>query len=155
MAVQKTGNKLDPESDGLYLDNNKIVGCNGNIFARTILERFKLILTSGDRFYLYRDGVYQFQEPILLSRRLRKFLHRYEADCWTEGIERTYIAGLKREATYVKQMDSRRNFLNAMNCMVGLKSFKTYPHDPKYRSTIQLPIEYDPSAKCPNFIAML
>ena len=155
MKTKKTTTTLDPEKDGLHVDNGKIVGCNGNIFARTILKKYDLILTDGDRFYLYGNGVYKFQEPILLSRKLRRFLHEYEPDCWTEGIERTYMAGLRREAPYVRKLDSKRNFFNALNCMVGLKTLKMYPHDSKYQSTIQPPIVYDPQATCPIFMDML
>ena len=155
MAIKKAPVNLNPEKDGLYLDNGDIVGCNGNKFARTIIKNFDLILTDGDRFYLYTSGVYVYLETIHLSRKLRKFLHRYQQDCWTEGFERVYMAALRRVAPYIKKMDAKRGYLNVRNGMVGLKTFTLYEHDPTFRSAIQLPILYDPKARCPIFLKML
>lgn len=155
MAINKNPINLDPEKDGLYVDNGKISGCNGNVFARTILRKFILVLTDGDRFYLFNGSVFVYQEPIRLSRKLRRFLHRYQADCWSEGIEKTYMAGLRREAPIVAKMDTKRGYINLRNGMLGLTTFKLHPHDPKFRSTIQLPIDYNSNASCPIFLATL
>lgn len=155
MANKGNNKLLDPEKDGLYLSDGKITGCNPNVYSRTILQEFDLILTSGNRFYLYDDGKYVYQDENRLSRLLRDFLHTYQPDCWTIGIEKTYIAGLEREAPREDKLDADRRFLNCQNGMVGLKSLKIYQHDPKYRSTIQLPMDYNPQACCPAFLKML
>ena len=41
--------------------------------------------------------------------------------------------------------------VNVRNGMVDLHTGQLLPHDPKYRSSIQLPIEYDPAATCPLY----
>ena len=42
-------------------------------------------------------------------------------------------------------------YVNVPNGMVAWKTGDLLPHSPDYRSTVQLPVEYDPNAKCPLF----
>ena len=45
--------------------------------------------------------------------------------------------------------------LNIQNGMLDLKNKKLLPHDKKYYSTVQLPVNYDPNAKAPRFMKFL
>lgn len=40
--------------------------------------------------------------------------------------------------------------INLENGMLDLETNELYPHDPRYLSTIRLPLQYNPEAKCPN-----
>ena len=42
------------------------------------------------------------------------------------------------------------NYLNLKNGMYDILNDRLLPHDPKYKSTIQLNVTYDPDAECPN-----
>jgi putative DNA primase/helicase len=45
--------------------------------------------------------------------------------------------------------------LNCRNGMVDLASGALKPWGPEYPSTVQIPIEFDPKAKCPTYAAWL
>lgn len=146
----------DPQADGLILnEEGKITSCNGNIFSRTILRSFDLIFTVGARFYHYCDGVYRFIDDNPLSRLLRNFLHTYQSDIWTNSFETKYLEALKREAPFVARLDGNRLLINCRNGMLDIETFKLLEHDPKYRSTIQIPFNYDSKAKCPRFLQFI
>lgn len=66
---------------------------------------------------------------------------------------------LKEIKTYLERKDiippSKINkyaheLINVKNGMLEWKTGKLYPHSPTYLSTIQIPVEYDPDAKCPQ-----
>src|SRR5437868_7888468 len=42
-------------------------------------------------------------------------------------------------------------YINCRNGMLHWSTGVLYPHDPSFHSTVQLPIEWDPSAECPAF----
>jgi len=50
----------------------------------------------------------------------------------------------------LKEFDAKPEILNLRNGLLNLRTGKFVSHQPKYLSLCQLPIEYDPKAKCPN-----
>jgi putative DNA primase/helicase len=49
----------------------------------------------------------------------------------------------------LSEFDSDINIINMENGLYNLKDGKLEPHNPKYFSFIQVPVKYDPKAKCP------
>jgi P4 family phage/plasmid primase-like protien len=47
--------------------------------------------------------------------------------------------------------DPVEKYINVVNGMVDWSDGTLHPHSPDYRSTVQLPVEYDPTATCPEF----
>jgi len=48
-------------------------------------------------------------------------------------------------------LNTQKLYLNLRNCVFDLGSGKTLPHDPAYLITKMIPIDYDPTAKCPTW----
>ena len=73
----------------------------------------------------------------------------------------TYKAGeIKnkiRRRTYVSRTDFDRdsNLLNLKNGLLNIMTGQLVGHSPEYLSLVQLPINYDPKAKCPNILRFL
>jgi putative DNA primase/helicase len=82
-------------------------------------------------------------------------VHEFVADCWTASLEAKYMAALKREALAERPMDNNRNLLNLENGMFDLTTLELLPHNRKYQSTIRIPVNYVPEAKCPKFYRFL
>jgi len=129
----------------------KLIGINGNIYARYILRKKLDLVYSNDRFYVYESGVWRFKDSNAISRILRNILHSFVPDSWTPKLESEYISALKVEAPRVDKMDPDRKLINLTNGMLDLREYRLIPHDKKYYSTIQVPIRYDPNAQCPKF----
>ena len=43
------------------------------------------------------------------------------------------------------------HFINLRNGMIDLRTMDLEPHHPSYYSTVQVPVKYNPDAKCPQF----
>jgi putative DNA primase/helicase len=47
---------------------------------------------------------------------------------------------------------AQNRYLNFENCLFDLRDWKKLEHSPKIRTIVQLPVEYDPNAKCPKIL---
>ncbi|WDH98699.1 phage/plasmid primase, P4 family [Paenibacillus urinalis] len=150
--------QVDPSQIGLEVSKKtgRLIGINGNIYARYILQKKLDLIYSNDRFYVYQSsGVWKFEDSNRVSRILRGILHSFVPDSWTPKLELDYISALKVEAPRVDKMDPNRKMINLANGMLDLEEYQLVPHDKRYYSTIQVPIHYDPTAKCPTFLQYL
>ena len=139
---------------GIKIEDDKI-DLNGNQFARHILRFYRLAYSQGDRFYLFEAGKWRFIDSNELSRILREFLHSHFKDLWSESLEKKYLNALKREAERIDDFDVQKDYINLQNGMLNVGSCDLKPHSPDYKSSIQIPLAYDPSAECPEFLKFL
>ena len=144
---------LSPTDVGFVFDlQNRVIGLNPNMFARYITTRFKLCYSPQKLMYEYTDeGVFQRVDEEALKSKLYKIVNKFVKDSWRETFENAYIKALKNEVYSSEEMNSQRNLLNLENFMLNIDTMEWYEHDPQYRSSIRIPVEYDPKAKCPMF----
>jgi putative DNA primase/helicase len=66
------------------------------------------------------------------------------------------INQIKRR-TYIDRscFDSNIDILNLQNGLLNIHTLEFAEHSPDYLSLVQLPIKYDPNAKCPNVLKFL
>lgn len=50
------------------------------------------------------------------------------------------------------EFDADPNIINLKNCLFDLAKFEPIPHSPEHLSRIQLPVNYDQEAQCPNIL---
>lgn len=62
---------------------------------------------------------------------------------------------IRRTRTPYKEFQQQANFLNFNNGILDMDTMKLMPHSPDFLSFEQIPIDYDPDAKCPEFIKFL
>lgn len=86
---------------------------------------------------------------------LRDILHSKYFGIWTLKSEREYVEALKRTILYEGDMNPNRRCINLLNGMFDLQDFKLKEHSPEYFSTMQIPINYDESAECHQFIKFI
>jgi hypothetical protein len=67
------------------------------------------------------------------------------------------IVNKVRRRTYVSRTEFDKNpyVQNLRNGLFNIMTGELVEHNPKYRSLVQLPINYDPKAKCPNILRFL
>lgn len=112
-------------------------------FIEYILEKNK-VLFYNDRFYIYREGVYEDSDSEMF---LRKLIASLLGDDWNLAKENEILEKLKIE-TYKsdKDLPKRKEFLNLKNGMLNLKTMELLPHSPLYYSFIQYNVKYNPKA---------
>jgi P4 family phage/plasmid primase-like protien len=100
-----------------------------------------------ERFYTYEDGVWTAGRGPIAAKVVHLLGNRYRP---------THIKNVTDIIEH--QPDTARitdeplaDFINVPNGMVLWRTGDIIPHNPAYCSTVQLPIEYVPGAKCPQF----
>jgi putative DNA primase/helicase len=136
-------------------ESGAIKGFNANQFALFVKSRMYIIYAKDGWFYLYEKGVWGKEEETMILVTLRDILQEPRFGVWTLKREKEYIEALKRTVYYKGEMNPYKNFINLQDCMFNTDDFTIRYHDANFLSSIQIPVEYDSSAKCPRFIKFL
>lgn len=135
---------------------SNLTGVDANIFASYVKKIFEIIYVEND-FYNYKrnEGKWVKLKDMKLRVRLRDLLIKYSPSLWSKKLEDEYLEALKRTVFYDGKLDSDRRYINMMNGMYDLETHELVEHSSEFYSTIQIPIFYDPDAKCPYFETFL
>lgn len=134
-----------------YDEDKKKSHFNANIFAKYILKNRQLLIHEGKMFYEYSSGVWQPIYEHQLLKMVRNTIHEVKPDIYQKFIGSDAIEIMKLEASEVGMMNVNRHLINLTNGMLDLNTFTLVPHDHKYLSAIQIPLEYNPETKCVRF----
>lgn len=155
-ATLKRLSDLKFRNRGLSINTKGNLQLNANVFARFVLKRIQLVCHSTEGMFVYKNtGQYVGMDEELLKKICRNILHEAKEDIWCRKWESEYFEAVKRSCPYVERMNHNADFINLKNGMLNINTMKLENHDPKFLSTIQIDINYDPSASCPNFISFL
>lgn len=137
---------------GITLDKDgNVKRFNPNYFPKYIKSNFPIIFAKDKTYYAYDNGVWEMQDDGKLLRDFRNEFQAPKFGIWTPSIERDYMIGMERELYYDGELNSYKNLINLVNGMFNTEDFTLIVHDPKYHSTIRIPIEYIPNAECPGW----
>jgi len=121
------------------------------LLAKEIMREHSFLYTGTD-FLVYKDGVFTDNaERIIKQSCHNKLMNKLKQHYINEVVP--YIKVEK----YIKHIDLNKypKLICLLNGMYDTEDNKLIPHDSKYLSTIQIPIEYDPKAECPNITHFL
>jgi len=131
-----------------------------HIIVRAILSNRRIVTLSDTNEMLDYDaaaGLFRPGAEPRIARALEHTFRRLGAEkALRISVMREIQERLKRR-TYKKRGELNKHafLLNLMNGMFDLRTFQLLPHDPKYLSTVQLPVEFHPEASCPNTMKFL
>jgi putative DNA primase/helicase len=114
--------------------------------AKALLGLFRIVtLEETDDILFYSKGVYRPKAESLLTKQIESIV---PSDVVTTDLVKEVLGHIRR-STYVsrERFNSDPNILNLKNGLLDLRTFELKKHTPKFLSTIQLPVEYDPNAK--------
>jgi P4 family phage/plasmid primase-like protien len=120
--------------------------------AHSILAKRPCALTPEGNVAVYSNGVYRIDREALNAEVAVRLRDRYRPS------HRAAVEGFTT-ATLYNRPDGRLPahspvpVLNTRNTMVDLKTGATMPHDPSYLSSVQIPVEWNPDASCPCYLA--
>ncbi|MEM4092763.1 MAG: hypothetical protein QW837_06955 [Conexivisphaerales archaeon] len=110
--------------------------------ADYILENFHIVTTDiGMYVYDENRGVYTLNYVMapLIYTLSKNPIHHFHAE----------TLNIVRRRTYSPDMKERPEIVNVRNGLLNVKTGELMEHTPAYFSTAQLPVTYDPNAKCP------
>ncbi len=147
-ADRRPGGKAkDREGDGAEFFNED--GFRTETFARVLLSKNPGLITAEGRVLLYKNGVYVFDPwgmRLAISNLLGDRYTRYLRD------EAEEMAGilLAEAGRYVPKYLSEP-YLNVRNGLLDLRTGELVPHTPDVWSVNQIPVVWDPEARCPFY----
>jgi putative DNA primase/helicase len=143
--------------DTLRFDEKGNLTVNPNVFLKFYLKSHPTVVLGESRYFRYsrKQGVWKKITPMEIKRQLRTLLHSYEPDSWNPNIERLCVTVLPLTCGRAEKLKSPEGYINVENGLINLETLSLEPHNMKVFSTIQLPITFDPKARCPEFKAFL
>jgi len=115
--------------------------------SKIFLTLFHIVtLEETDEILFYSKGVYKAGAESLLTKQIESIA---PPDAITTNLVEEALGHVRR-ATYVsrERFNSDPYVLNVLNGLLDLRTFELKKHTHKFLSTIQLPVNYDPNAKC-------
>lgn len=112
----------------------------------------------GNTWYLYSGGVYRSRTEDYVKDLVKGMLHQGMQN--TRDINETSeLWRLSVSIADDRELNSSETHLNIRTGIYEVKTGKLLPHTDKFKSTIQLPVEWYPErmpeAKCPRFLEFL
>ena len=104
----------------------------------------------GGRLYVYDRGCYRPEGEEMLAARLTELL----GDDWQQKRSTETVAYLRDSAPKLLERPPL-DTINVTNGLLDVRTRKLRPHTPDLLSRVQLPVAYDPKARCPKFDAFL
>ena len=140
-----------------YLTKRGTIACNSSDFADAILKHFSPVVSEGRDYggllYKYhKQGIWKHLPHAEVQQYATKELDTHAKKHWIdEGIylleNKTYKAP--------EQLEADPFLINVKNGMLKLPEMELIPHSSKYNSRNQLPVSYNPDAKCTLWIESL
>lgn len=109
------------------------------------LEQSTPIIRTSEGIAIYRDGVYR-TDPIQFTALCTELLGNMFSTHYIREVERAILPRLGPPAG-----PPNEPLLNLRNGMLDLRTLDLLPHDPSYRSILQLDTSWAPGAACPIY----
>jgi P4 family phage/plasmid primase-like protien len=140
-----------------FLDNNSRIGKTlARTAANAILDQVPIGLMRWDQdpdsdypLWYYEGGVWlpgaaRLVRSVLASEHGNDYRREQAA----------HVLAVLQHLPKVVELDDERphpGWINFRNCMLRVEDLKSFPHDPSFRSTVQLAVDWNPEAECPEY----
>jgi len=147
--LKKAGFTIDKE------DPEKVALINLDKFSNSFMAKHRLVYHRSGMFYKYVNGVYVLVDDNLFSRILKSYLNKYAQYLWSKPLDSTIRNEYAVHSKRVEDFDVDKNILNLKSGLFNLDTYEQEPHSPEHNSSIQLPVNYNLDAECPQFMKFL
>lgn len=118
--------------------------------AKYITQKYSII-TVGEKeheMYVYRDGMYFRAENEIIFPEIQRILGEHV----TANAKNETFGKIVGMTSYPRSvfLATDPDFIPLANGVLCLSTKVLHPHDPKYRFTYKLPVNYNPTATCPK-----
>jgi P4 family phage/plasmid primase-like protien len=135
--------------DAAQLFDNARDETNVKEIADEITASASFAKDAGGKLYVFEKGVYKpTGEQFILSRVKELLLEWRLAHGWTSRKGKEVVEYIRVDAPQLWE-EPPRDILNVLNGLLNVKTKTLDPHSPDHFSSIQLPVPYDPAARCP------
>ncbi|HWQ56663.1 MAG TPA: phage/plasmid primase, P4 family [Bryobacteraceae bacterium] len=124
--------------------------------ADEITRQASFARDAGGRLYVFKDGVYNPSGELFVQQRVKGIMNRWGNEAkWTSRKAKEVCEYIRVDAPALWDAPPK-DVVNLQNGLLQVHTRELIPHSPKFLSPVQVPIRFDPAAKCPaldQFIA--
>ena len=136
-------------------EDSEVIKHNPNFFARHVQENFDFIHANDSTWYQYQESLFVEITQNELEQFVYEEMQEPRFGVWRERYAKESLVAMKNMLFNPNPLNENRDLINLLNGMYDTVNNELIPHDPKYLSTIQVPIEFDEEATCPIFENLL
>lgn len=117
--------------------------------ADAITARHRFARDAGGKLYVYRRGCYHPDGTFFVAQQVKSLLVRMKlASKWTNHKSDEVAKYLSVDAPLLWERPPQDQ-VNVLNGLLDVNTRRLSPHSADFLSPIQLPVEFDPAARCP------
>ena len=140
----------------VFNTDGHIIKHNPNYFAKHVKDNYDLIFAKDKTWYQYQNkSVFVEITEDELEQFVYEEMQEPRFGVWDDVYERKSLKAMKNLLFTSEILNNNRDLINLKNGMYDTVNNELIAHDPKYLSTIQVPIEFDETATCPIFEGLL
>ena len=152
---QRLARVLDPQEHVPYVaDGGSAIDVQA--VADEITANHHFARDGGGKLYVYTGGVYVASGDAFIQRKVKQiYVRKARGDKWSKQKASEVCEFIRVDAPDL-WLQPPRDVINLQNGLFHATAGKIQPHTPEHLSPIQLPVRYDPGARCPmweEFIA--
>ena len=119
--------------------------------AEAITARHRFAQDAGGRLYVYRGGVYHAEGSSFVAQQVKRLLVRLKlASKWTSHKSDEVVKYLTVDAPLLWEKPPIDQ-VNVLNGILDVNTRSLSPHSADFLSPVQLPVTFDPTARCPGW----
>ena len=120
-----------------------------NEVADTITADSHFALNSGGKLYVFQRGVYKPTGESYIKRRVKAILGALDVpQQWTSRSAEEVVKYIAVDAPELWDRPDA-NVVNVENGLLDVRTRLLAPHSPTFLSPVQVPVKFDPAARCP------
>lgn len=145
-SANGTGAKADPL---IGIPPEKIA--TTKVLADIICADNHFAQDAGGKLYRYSGGVYKLYAERYIQQQVKTILEDYGLwEKWSTHRASEVVEYIRVDAPDLWERPPLER-VNVANGILELETGTLSPHSPEYLSPVQLPVEYDPEARCPEW----
>ncbi len=116
--------------------------------AEAITARHRFAQDAGKRLYIFRGGSYHADGASFVRQQVKQLMERMRvAAKWTSHKAEEVVKYIEVDAPTLWERP-QVEVVNVLNGLLDVSTKKLSPHSPDFLSPVQLPVKFDPNARC-------
>jgi P4 family phage/plasmid primase-like protien len=119
--------------------------------AEAITAHHRFARDAGGRLYVFRSGSYRTDGASFIRQQVKQILDRLRmASKWTSHKAEEVVRYIEIDAIEMWERP-KLDVVNVLNGLLDVNARTLSPHSPDFLSAVQLPVKFDPGARCPGW----
>jgi len=148
--TSRTPNKAKSIGVGVQASGKEVL-C-AHVADQLLAQNTFKTLRDTDEILCYSNGLYHFNGEAYVAELVESEMREVGGGGLVTSKFVNEIVGHIRRRTYIdrQELNSEPNLLNLENGILNLDNFELRDHDKHFLSTIRIPIQFNPDARCPR-----